>query len=225
MRRWLLACVMALIGSMLVAAPASAGQSSIYHTIVSDLGYAVVSQTDGCTQVVVYVSSSFGQYASQPGPVGKQGLTAVDVRVSDVCAVVAAAAGGGGILIQEYQGQAAVPLVADPRLRWARVVADVPATDSTGRGVVVSVDATWTGVGALDHSTGHEHQLFPAVGVVNGTGNDLSRAAEALVTVHLDGQPLVDAGVDPAAVLQQTKWHCIEVPRPGVEDFSPCFGW
>ena len=31
--------------------------------------------------------------------------------------------------------------------------------------------------------------------------------------------------MDPAAVLEQTKSRCMEVPRPGVEEFYPCFGF
>ena len=31
--------------------------------------------------------------------------------------------------------------------------------------------------------------------------------------------------MDTAAVLEQTKSRCIEVPRPGVEGFYPCFGF
>lgn len=67
--------------------------------------------------------------------------------------------------------------------------------------------------------------LFPTVGAVNGAGNDLNRPAEAMVTVVIDGQTLIESGVDPAAALQQTKWHRVEVLRPGVDEFNPCFGF
>ncbi|WP_330475252.1 hypothetical protein [Terrabacter sp. C0L_2] len=100
-----------LLLAPLTTGAAGAAQPRMYHTIGSTSASATLSSTAGCELTEVFVSSSKAMYAAQPGPVGKQGLTAVFVRVSDTC-----------------------------------------STD-------------------------------------------------------------------------QTKWHCIEVPRPGVEGFFPCFGF
>jgi hypothetical protein len=44
-------------------------------------------------------------------------------------------------------------------------------------------------------------------------------AAGAIVLFSSSGATTSDA------LLEQTKSHCIEVPRPGVEGFHPCFGF
>lgn len=221
MRR-VLAAVAAVILLPLAAAPASAAPPRIYHTIQADLAYAVVDVTVGCEHTTAWVSSSAGQYAAQPGPVTKQAFTDVLVVVTDACAV-AAAAGPGEPVLAEYQGRAAVAPVMDPRLRSASVTAVVPVEGDPS--TTIRLTASWTGVGELEHTTGHSHELFPGVGVVSGAGNELRRTAEAVVsvqvgdTVHLVAVPSVDA------VLESVKAHCIEVPRPGVEEFFPCFGF
>jgi hypothetical protein len=209
-----------------VAAPAGAAQPRIYHTISSTHGYAAMSVTQGCELSEVFVSSSKAMYAAQPGPVGKQGLTAVYVRVTDVCASsptlgVAPAAGGGTVLFEaDVQNQA--PLVVDPRLTRASVTTDLPGTDSNGDPVTVHLVATWTGTGALEHSTVSSHTHF-GDGNVSSTDNNLRRAATASVSVQVAGRSV--AGQTTDANLEQVKSHCIEVPRPGAVDFYPCFGF
>lgn len=206
---------------LLVAAPAAAAQPRIYHTIDASFADAVVVEEDGCVRTEVYVSASVGKYAEQPGPVVKQGLTGVLVRVLDVCAGAAAAAPGGGVVVAEYSGRAMVALEVDPRLRWAHVSATLPVDDQPG--VAIELSATWTGVGPLDHSTGHTHELVPGVGVVASAGNELSRAAVADVVVRVADVQV--AGRTEDAHLSRVKSHCIEVPRPGVDEFYPCFGF
>ncbi|MFJ6028608.1 hypothetical protein ACIQCN_14200 [Pseudarthrobacter sp. NPDC092424] len=210
----------------LAAAPAGAAPN-IYHTISSTHGSATVASTAGCEQTEVFVSSSVAMYASQPGPVNKQGLSAVFVRVTDICAapagVVTAAAGGGGTVLFQAEGQNMAPLVVDPRLGVASISTDMAGMDGEGNPVTISLSATWTASGPLEHDTVHTHSNYPDEGTVNATDNNLRRAATADVSVTVDG--MTAAGTDPNAVLEQVKSRCIEVARPGVEGFFPCFGF
>ena len=217
-------CTAALLS--LGAVPASAAPPSIYHTISSTHGSAAVVTTAGCEQTEIFVSSSVAMYAGQPGPVNKQGLTGVFVRITDVCAVppggIGAAAGGGVVLFQA-DGQNMAPLVVDPRLTSASVATQVPGTDGDGNPVTISIVASWTGTGPLEHDTVNNHQQFPGVGNVNSTDNNLRRTATATVSVAVNG--LTAAGTDTEALLTQVKSRCIEIARPGVEEFFPCFGF
>jgi hypothetical protein len=98
-------------------------------------------------------------YAAQPGPVNKQGLTSVFVRVSDTCTqsptgVYAAAGGGGGsVVLFEVEAQNGAPLDVDPRLPRASVTTDLAGTDSDGNPVTVHLVATWTETGPLEHTS------------------------------------------------------------------------
>ncbi|MGM9472403.1 hypothetical protein ACS5PJ_10400 [Pseudarthrobacter sp. YS3] len=209
----------------LSAAPAGAAPN-IYHTISSTHGSAAVVETVGCEQTEIFVSSSAAQYAAQPGPVNKQGLTGVFVRITDICAqapgAVAAAAAPGAVLFQA-DGQNMAPLVVDPRLTTASITTQMPGTDGNGNPVTISLSASWTGTGPLEHDTVSTHENFPGVGNVNSTDNNLRRAATATVSVTVNG--LTAAGTDSNALLEQVKSRCIEVARPGVEEFFPCFGF
>jgi hypothetical protein len=96
-------------------------------------------------------------------------------------------------------------------------------TDGDGNPVIISLSALWIGTGPLEHSTVSSHENVPGLGNVNSTNNNLSRPATASVSVTVNG--LTAAGTDNEAVLQQVKGRCIEVARPGVEEFVPCFGF
>ena len=207
------------------ATPAGAAPPNIYHTISSTHGAAVAVSTVGCEQTEIFVSSSTAMYAGQPGPVNKQGLTAVFVRVTDTCAEasgVSAAAGGGAVLFQA-DGQNMAPLVVDPRLTAASISTDIPGTDGNGNPVTIRLSATWTGTGPLEHQTTNVHNNYPGEGNVNSTDNNLRRTATAGVSVAVGG--VAASGTDTGALLEQVKSRCIEVARPGVEDFYPCFGF
>lgn len=233
MKRIVLAGLTALVIAPLAALPATAGPPRHYHTISATHGFAVVTeQLDECLVGEVFVSSSIGKYASQPGPVNKQGLTGVFVRISDTCGepeVGVKAGGGGGAAVLEADGQNMAPLVVDSRLRAASVHTTIAAQDGDGQPVTIHLDATWTGIGELEHTTAVTHENYRGEGVVNSTANDLRRVAEAEVSVVVDGWSV--SGFDPGqnaggnAVLEQSKSRCIEVPRPGVEGFYPCFGF
>lgn len=209
----------------LAAAPAGAAPN-IYHTIVSTHGAATVVNTEGCRQTEIFVSSSAAMYADQPGPVNKQGLTAVFIRVTDICARPAggvAAAAGGGTVLYEADARNFAPLVADPQLTTASVTTDLPGTDGAGNPVTVSLSANWSGTGPLFHETSEIHHNYPAEGAVSSTDNITRMGATAHVSVMVG--TLAASGTDSNAILEQVKSRCIEVARPGVEDFFPCFGF
>lgn len=237
--RGVLTLVLALLALALApAALASPGADpSIYHTIVSRFGSATASTLEGCHRTTVFVSSSDAMYASQPGPVNKQGLTSVLVRVTDACApgapagVGPLAAGGGEPVLYEAQGQSLAPLEADQRIRSARIsttittedVSGSPIIDSDGNQVEIALLVEWTGIGPLEHSTVQNHALFPGAGVVSSTSNDLMREATAHVVVTAGPAALDTVTAD--ALLEQVKYRCVEVARPGVDEFYPCFGF
>jgi hypothetical protein len=224
--------VAAVLAAPLVLGPlamgsAGAAQPRIYHTIGSTSASAVVASTQGCELTEVFVSSSRAMYAAQPGPVGKQGLTSVFVRVTDACTsggdrLTAAAAGGGGTVLFEADAQNRAPLVVDPRLTRASVTTNLSGTDGDGTPVTVRLVATWVGTGPLEHTTVSNHDHF-ADGNVNATDNNLRRDASARVSVQVAGRSASGTATD--AVIEQSRSRCIEVPRPGVEGFFPCFGF
>lgn len=210
----------------MAAVPAGAAPN-IYHTISSSHGSTTVVDTVGCEQTEIFVSSSAAMYASQPGPVNKQGLTGVFVRITDICAGapagISAAAGGGGVVLFQADGQNSAPLVVDPRLTAASITTDLAGTDGEGNPVTISLSASWTGTGPLEHDTISSHENVPGLGNISSTDNNLRRAATAHVSVTVNG--LTAAGTDSYALLEQVKARCIEIARPGVEEFFPCFGF
>ncbi|OFI39486.1 hypothetical protein BIU82_14275 [Arthrobacter sp. SW1] len=221
-----LAAVLAALALLPLTAPPAGAQPSMYHTIHSSHGSANVDAINGCGRVEIFLSSSVSAFASQPGPVNKQGLTGVFVRVSDLCADadgVAAAAAPGGTVLFQADGQNFAPLTVDPRLESASLSTELAGTDGNGNPVTIRLSAAWTGVGPLEHSTVSSHELFPGTGTVSSADNNLRRAAIATVSVEAGG--VSAAGTDADAVLERVKAHCIEVARPGVEEFFPCFGF
>ncbi|SDB79776.1 hypothetical protein GA0111570_10145 [Raineyella antarctica] len=235
MKRLFLASGVALALVPLLAPPAMAAKPNIYHTISSTHGSAVVSRVEGCELTEVFVSSSAAMYAAQPGPVNKQGLTSVFVRVTDTCAsaragaraaAVRPAAAGGGAVLFSAEGQNMAPLVADSRLTKASVSDVIKGTDDQENPVTITLHASWTGTGPLEHTTVRTGDHY-ADGNVSAHDNNLRRdaVAEVSVTVTGEGTDLSVTGTDQTAVLERVKSMCIEVPRPGVTEFYPCFGF
>lgn len=208
-------CTAAMVA--LTAPPAGAAPNS-YHTISSSHGSAAVVETVGCERTEIFVSSMVAMFAAQPGPVNKQGLTSVFVRITDVCA-----APGRGVVLFQADGQNLAPLEVRPRLTAASITTELAGTDGDGNPVTISLSASWTGTGPLEHDTLSSHENIPGVGNVNSTDNNLRRVATASVSVTVNG--LTVAGTDSEAVLEQVKARCIEIARPGVEGFFPCFGF
>lgn len=224
MRRTVMAGIAAGVLVAATASTAGAAEPRIYHTIKDTTAYAEVSQVDatGCIETSLWISSSRAMYTGKPSGLNKQKLTTVDLVVRDLCAAapqgkVSAAAAGGEVLF-EASGQTAVGPVVDTRLTKATLSADFVGED----GVPFSVDATWTGVGKLtrDHVNTHVNL---AGGVVSTTAREVRRDAVAEVTAVI-GPYDVSATTD-TAFLSTLRFRCIEVPRPGVEEFYPCFGF
>jgi len=207
---WLAVAVLAAL-PLLGLGPAAQARPAIYHTITSTHGFASYSQTDGCLRTDAFVSSSDAMYAAQPGPVNKQGLTALAVTVTDVCA---RAGGGGGVVVFDGMGMLDTPLVARPRLTLASVEATIPlADDVSGTTVEGRLWVSWTGIGPITHDTGHSHTRFPLAGIVNGHGNSWMRSATATVTVDVPGVTRV-TGTSTDAVLEKVKAGCMEIRWP-----------
>ena len=207
------------------AAPAGTAQD-VSHTSVSTRGSAGLVNTEGCRKTEIHVSSSVAMHAGQPGAVDKEGFTAVFLRVTDICADPsgdAAAAVGGGTVLFEADGRNLEPLVADPRLTAASVTTDLPGTDRDGNPVTISLAAAWTGTGPLFHETSEVHLDYPGEGTVSITDGITRMGASAHVAIMVN--TLAASGTDEGAILQQMESSCAEMPRPGVGDFHPCFGF
>lgn len=219
----LVACALAA-GFTGVAGPVQA-RPQIYHTIFSSFAGASFTVQEDCLSQQVYVSSARGQYAAQPGPVGKQARTAILFIVTDECANARAAAGGGGTVLLDAMGEVAVAPRLAPRLRSATLEATVPLVDEvSGSTFMADIRVTWTAIGPMDHDTGHVNVLFPEAGSVHSTANDKRREATATISMT-SGDFALDATTD-AAVLELIKSRCMEVVWPKYEgDSNWCFGF
>lgn len=226
MTRRIGAALAALTLLMAVPSLVMGGQASIYHTISASSAYAVFSATDDCLQTTVWISSTDGHWAAQPGPGNKQGLTSVAIQVTDACARFAPAAGGGPPPLFDWIGQNFVPLQGTPRLTAAHVATTLVGADSvSGDTFTVGIDVDWTGAGPLNSGPVHSHARFPGEGVVNSHDNNLMRQAMATAAVAIDGQLLA---LDPTsdAGMELVKSGCMEVPWPHFDGFTKwCFGF
>ncbi|MFK5635958.1 MULTISPECIES: hypothetical protein [unclassified Ornithinimicrobium] len=213
-----------------LASAAQAAPPRMYHTVSHELAYLEAVQVDECQETHLWVSAAQGHYAGLHGPSNKQqGPSGVLVQVIDTCAELpdgpgTAAAEPGGDIVLEVQAQAMIGVSMDQQLTWARFVGTLEGTDQDGNPVSVHVDAAWSGVGPLEHTTGHANVRLDG-GNVNSANNDWRRDATGVATVALDGQTL--PGFSGDGVLERTKSHCIEIPKgkPSDEEFNPCFGF
>jgi len=214
--------------TILMAVPSLAlgGQPSIYHTISAASGSAAFSVTDGCLQTAVWVSSTDGHWAAQPGPGNKQGLTSVAIQVTNICTRVTVAAGGGPPPLFDWMGQNFAPLSSTPRLTSAHVATSLQGVDSvSGDTLTVLIDVEWTAAGPLYSGPVHSHVRFPGEGVVNSHDNNLMRPAMATAALTIDGEAVA---LDPTwdASMELVKSGCMEVPWPHFDGFTKwCFGF
>lgn len=221
MRRVILAAATAGVLVAASAASASAGQPRIYHVIKDTTAYAAATQVVGCLETSVWIGSSEAMYTGRPSGLNKQARTTVDIVVRDACAgpegAVSAAAVPGGVVF-EASGESAVPPVIDTRLTKASLRTEF----TNGDGVPFSVDVAWTGSGSLGRNHVNTH-VNEGIGVVSSTSNEVRRDAAAEVRVSVGGHDLTATTSD--AFLSTLRFRCIEVPRPGTEDYYPCFGF
>jgi hypothetical protein len=213
-------------GILMAASTAGAGAAEprIYHTIKDTTAYAELSQLDdsGCIQTSLWISSSRAMYTGKPSGLNKQQRTTVDLVVRDVCAAAPegelAAAAAGGEVLYEANGETAVAPRIDTRLTTATLSADFVGED----GVPFSVDATWTGAGGLVRSHVNVHDNTRQ-GVVSSTSTE--RRREAIADISASVGPYEVAATTDSASLSTIRFRCVEVPRPGVDEFYPCFGF
>jgi hypothetical protein len=224
MRRALTAGLAAGVVVAASALSAGAAEPRIYHTIKDTMAYAEVSQLDesGCIETSLWLSSSTAMYTGKASGLNKQDRTTVDLVVRDLCTSPpdgeASAAAGPGTVLYEASGQTAVGPVVDTRLTSATVSADFVGEE----GVPISVEATWTGVGDLTRSHVNVHDNTDD-GVVSSTSNEVRREAVAEVSASVG--PYDVAATTENAFLTTIRFRCVEVPRPGVDEFYPCFGF
>jgi hypothetical protein len=207
-----------------VAGPVQA-RPQIYHTIFSSFAGASFAVQEDCLSQQVYVSAARGQYAAQPGPVGKQARTSILFIVTDECTTARAAAGGGGTVLLEAMGEVAVAPRLAPRLGSATLEATVPLVDEvSGSTFMADIRITWVATGPMDHDTGHVSVQFPKAGSVHSTANDKRREATATISMS-SGAFAFEATTD-QAVLELIKSRCMEVvwPKYGGES-TWCFGF
>ena len=221
------ALVAGLATSLLVGASAGAAAAAeprIYHTIKDTTAYAEVGEVDasGCIEASLWVTSSTAMYTGKPSGLNKQHRTTVDLVVRDVCASApdgpVTAAAGPGVLVFEASGETAVAPIVDTRLTTATLSADFLGED----GVPITIDATWTGTGELTRSHVVVHDST-ADGAVSSTATEVRREARAEVRASVGGYEV--SATTEAAFLSTIRFRCVEVPRPGVEEFYPCFGF
>ncbi|HET7762495.1 MAG TPA: hypothetical protein VFL46_09055 [Phycicoccus sp.] len=224
MRRTLVAALGAglLVGAS--AGSAGAAEPRIYHTITDTTAYAEVSQVDtsGCIETSLWVTSSAAMYTGKPSGLNTQDRTTVDLVVRDLCASapdgVVTAAAGPGVVVFQASGETAVAPVVDTRLTTATVSADFLGQD----GVPISVDVTWSGTGELTRSHVVVHDGTEE-GNVSSTATEVRREARAEVSAGVGGYDVI--ATTEAASLSTIRFRCVEVPRPGVEEYYPCFGF
>lgn len=215
-----LAIVLVLTAAGAVAVPgaAAAGIPEYQRVIKARSANATLVHVDGCIRTVIFMSSGDYVFGGRPGPVNKQGLTAVLVDRFDTCATggtapVRPAAEPSGTLIFTGTGDTLDPLQSTPRFDRAWIEATVPVLDEvSGRTVPVRLDLQWSLTGALTRENGHSHARFPLGGIVNSHTQTLSGDALVSGSVAIASAVLT---VEPTeAYLEQVKYGCQVVFHP-----------
>lgn len=206
-----LVLMLATVG--ILVPPAAARTVRIYHTIVSNDAFAMVSQETECRRVDAYVSTSNGKYAAQPGPVNKQGLTSLELIVFDTCAVSTAAAGGSGAVLFDGLGEAWIGPLVTPQLRSARINVTLALEDElTGRVVRARLAATWMATGPVVKGSYSYNGHVPGVGGSNT--HELKKVRPATAAVAVTSEVARVSATTTDASLQQEKFRCMEVVLP-----------
>jgi hypothetical protein len=199
---------------LLVAALPSGAAASVpdYQRVISARhADAAFSMLDGCLLTEVFLGSSDATYGGRPGPVNKQGLTDVNVAISDTCQPPIAK---GYPLVAMWQGQGRDPLVSTPRLTQASIHAVIPVHDDiSGRTVNATLEVAWMAAGPMDHDTGHVHAFYRRYGMANSHWNTWLRAATAEGTLAIDGT-LLRLGPSSDAHLELVQYGCQTIIHP-----------
>ena len=203
-----------ILAVALLAVPAMAfGAVPEYQRVISSRhADAAVASVDGCLLSEVFLGSTDAVFGGRPGPVNKQGLTDVSMRVSDTCQEPV---GKGFPVVAMWQGQTLYPLHSTPRLTAGWIDAVIPVTDDvSGRTVPAHLVMRWTADGAFDHDPGHLHVRFAHVGVVNSHDNNWLRPAIAAGSLEIDGVTVI-IGPTTEAHLSLVKYGCQTIIHPG----------
>jgi hypothetical protein len=206
--------LMALAAATLLARPGTtAGAVPDYQRVISSRhADAAMASQDGCLLSEIFLGSTDAVFGARPGPVNKQGLTDVSLRVSDTCQQPV---GKGFPLVAMWQGQTLDSLHSTPRLTAAWIDAVVPVTDDvSGRTVAAHLVVQWTADGPFDHDPGHLHVRFAQQGIVNSHYNNWLRPAVATGWLEIDGLTTTIAPTTDAH-LSLVKYGCQTIIQPG----------
>lgn len=206
-----------LLGALPVSALAAVPD---YQRVISSRhADAAFSTLDGCLLTEVFLGSTEAVFGGRPGPVNRQGLTDVSVRVSDTCQPPA---GKGYPIVAMWQGQTLDRLGSTPRLDVAWIHAVIPVSDDfSGRSVDAVLDMTWTAVGPMDHDPGHLHTRYPHAAIANSHNNNWMRDAVAEGTLALDGA-LLSLGPTGDAHISLVQYGCQVIVHPGAQVDLSC---
>jgi hypothetical protein len=204
------------------ASPATAADPVMRHIVDSvhaDANFSFVA-ADGCLGIDIWASSGEATYSQPPGPSSTQGLTTIDIFVTDLCTpaapgvMAAAGGGGGGTVVAAWSAQTLDPLVARPNLSGATLSADLVMVDEVSGGTeIAQVDLAWAPSGPIDHSTSLRGDHWPHVGMARGVSNWKIRDATVSGSIVIGDADLLD-GADGIGHLERGKWHCIENVHP-----------
>jgi hypothetical protein len=224
-----------LAAFVIIAATPSVAVAAVpdyQRVIVSRHADAALASLDGCVLTEIFVSGMDGAFGGRPGPINRQGLTGVGVRQSDICGGAAsmgrfgihAAGDGSGALLFDGLGQTLDPLTSNVHFSRAWLRASVPVINEASLGaeaVVVSVDLTWSVVGALDRDTGHLHVRRPGEGNVVSHQNTRMGDATVSGSVTIGDEEFAFNSVD-GGHLEEVKYGCQVVAHPtaGEPDLS-----
>ena len=180
---------------------------------------ATFQQLDGCVRTELFVSAMDGKFGSRTGPVNKQGLVGVFLARRDVCAEPGAK---GYPLIYAADGMTLDRLSTNPQFTRAWVNAVIPATDTDGNAIDITLSLRWSAITALERSRVRGNAWLPD-GVKLGAhvhtfSHGLRADATAWGAVTVDGKRLT---LDPTsdAQLEQVRYFCqvIQHPQGGAE--------
>lgn len=212
MRRSILGTV--LVPALLLAMLPTTATAAIpeYQRVISSRhADAAFAALDGCLLTEVFLGSTDAVFGGRPGPVNKQGLTDVSMRISDTCAPPV---GKGYPALAVWQGQTLDRLDTTPRLDSAWIHAVIPVSDDvSGRTVDAVLDLRWTAAGPMDHDTGHLHTRYPHYGIANSHQNTWMRDAVAEGTLLIDGT-LMQLGPSWDAHLSLVMYGCQTIIQP-----------
>jgi hypothetical protein len=204
-----------LIAAVLMAAlPALAAAAIPDYQRVISLRHAdaTFASLDGCLLSEVFLGSTDAVFGGRPGPVNKQGLTDVSLRVSDTCQPPE---GKGFPVVAMWQGQTLDSLGSTSQLTAAWIDAAIPVLDDvSGGSAVAHLVMDWSAAGPFDHDPGHLHVRLPQEGTVNSHWNNWMRPAVASGRLEIDGTTL-QIGPTSDAHLSLVKYGCQTIIHPG----------